>query len=193
MKSFKQLRESSLSRIWRHTQEHQSGGITAFRPEFTKSENLARNKQMLAYLMNKGYSVTTVKGSYVENKGAPTERRTSETSFFVVDMKDSGNLEKDLIKLGKKYDQESVLVVPKGGKNAYLVGTTKRDNAWPDYGKKEVVGSSKFGRVAGEFLSTVRGRDFAFEWVVPPKTINGIRGMKVVAEKLERELEQLED
>ena len=53
-KEFKEyLQESSLSRLWRHSQEHDYGTITAFRyaPDcgegtpYTKKENLQRNSQ----------------------------------------------------------------------------------------------------------------------------------------------------
>jgi len=56
-----------------------------------------------------------------------------------------------------------VLIVPKGGKGAYLIGTSNREDAFPSKNNKEVVGNSKMGKVAGQFLSRIRGREFAFE------------------------------
>ena len=104
-------------------------------------------------------------------------REVVEPSFFVCNHKvegdDGGELERDLVKVGGKTDQDSVLIVPYGGKGAYLLGTSRRENAFPPYGQKEVVGSGKYGRAAGQFLSRIRGRAFAFEEVEPPSTRNG--------------------
>ena len=36
------LKESSLSRLYRHMQDHESAALSAFRNEFTKNENLER-------------------------------------------------------------------------------------------------------------------------------------------------------
>lgn len=191
MKKFKEfVNESSLSRIWRHIQDHQAGAISGYRDNNSKAENKANNREILAYLKSKGYSVTSVKGSYIENFGSENEKEVGEPSFFVVDMNDTGNLERDLAKLGERYDQDSVLIVPKGGKNAYLLGTSHRDDSYPSYGQKEVVGSSRFGKAAGQFLSRIRGREFAFESIQEPQTINGKRGWAILADKVDKEINQ---
>lgn len=194
MKNFKEfIEESSLSRIWSATQQHVSGGITGFRGSDTYAQNVAKNRNILIYLKGKGYSVTKVKGSYIEDKGSDKENEVGESSFFVVDMHDTGHLKQDLISLGKLYDQDSVLIVPKGGQNAYLVGTSKRDTAYPSYGKEQVLGNGVYGKVAGQFLSRVRGREFAFEEIEYPDTINGIRGWKILFNQIEEEISKLED
>jgi hypothetical protein len=198
MIGFKQyLDESSLSRIWRMTQEYDSGAISGYRGDNPKALNRQNNREIVSFLRSKGYSVTAVDGSYIENKGTDTQREVKEPSFFVVDIKNSGNLERDLRALGQKYDQDSILIVPKGGKAAYLVGTSKRSNAWPAFGTKNVVGNSRFGKVAGEFLSRIRGREFAFEayekdWG-QPKTINGIRGQSILGAEVEKSLQEIVD
>lgn len=166
------LEESSLSRIWRHTQNHESGAITAFRDDRSKQENRKANRELKALLRRKGYGVTSVDGSYIENFGSDNAREVSEPSYFVVDLEDSGNLEKDLKKLGQMFDQDSVLIVPKGGEGAYLVGTSHREDSWPSFGERVKVGSGKYGKVAGEFLSRIRGREFAFEEFDRPMTYN---------------------
>jgi hypothetical protein len=188
------LEESSLSRIWKKTQNHSCGTITSFRGSKTKTENKKTNSEMLTYLMGKGYSVTKIKGSYIENFGSKeTQKEVGEESFFVcnqdVDGHDDGMLEKDLVALGRKYDQDSVLIIPYGGKGAYLRGTSKREDAYPSYNKKEVVGGGKFGKASGAFLSRIRGREFSFEDVEPMQTINGIRGQKIFVDKLSREMD----
>lgn len=192
----RELTEASLSRIWDAIQKHSAGAITSYRGDRTKAENKANQRELLAYLKTRGYSVISVKGSYIENYGSENQKEVGEPSFIVINRNFEGDdrdkLKKDLIKLGKKYDQDSVLIIPVGGKNAYLHGTSKRDDAFPEYGKEVKVGSGKFGKASGEFFSRVRGRKFAFEEVKFPQTINGIRGWKILARQIEEELKEFE-
>jgi hypothetical protein len=117
-----------------------------------------------------------------------------EPSFFVcnhkVDGPDGGELEKDLFKMGVKTDQDSVLIVPAGGKSAYLLGTSKREDGFPPYRQKEVVGSGRYGRAAGEFLSRIRGRAFAFEEIEGPSTRNGKWGHAALAKRIDAEFRE---
>lgn len=186
------LEESSLSRLQGKVANFDTGAITAFRGERDMGTNKANNRKLKVFLMQKGYSVTPVKGSYIENFGSDNQREVSEPSFFVADHNRIGRLEKTLIELGRLFDQDSVLFVPQGGKDAYLIGTSQRSDAWPDFGKREVVGSSKFGKVAGQFLSRVRNREFAFESVQFPDTVNGKRGWHILAESVQKEIDGLE-
>ena len=188
MQSFsKYFYESSLSRIWKKTQDYECGAISGYRNDNSKEKNKQNNRDILNYLQGKGYSLTKVAGSYIENFGSETQKEVSEPSFFVCDHKDTGNLVKDMSKIAQRFDQDSILIVPKGGKNAYLLGTSKRDNSYPSYGKKEIVGSGKFGKTSGEFLSRIKGREFTFEEIDPPGTINGKRGQMIFVETVDNE------
>jgi hypothetical protein len=114
-----------------------------------------------------GISATSVKGTYIETQDDGTKKEIpSEMSYFVcnqdVEGDDGGQLEKTLSAIGKRFDQDSVLIVPHGGDSAFLLGTTRRPSDIP-YGRKFQVGKgSAFGRVAHQFLSRVRGRPFGF-------------------------------
>jgi hypothetical protein len=194
-----QLVEASLNRIYQKTKKHAVGAVTAERGGKTKAENKANNKKVLAYLLNKGYSVIKVKGSYLENYQSDDEREVGEESFFVanheVEGDDKGQLEKDLIKLGRLYDQDSILSVP-FGKKGYLYGTSKRSNAFPDYDQKHVVGKPVFGDAKGEFFSRIRGRKFAFESyeiVEEPDTRHGKWAMSLMAVEVQNGINNLEE
>ena len=199
MNSVENLTEASLNRIYQKTKNHAVGAVTAFRGDKTKAENKANNKKVLAYLMNAGYSVIKVKGSYLENYGSETQKEVGEESFFVANYKidgdDGGQLERDLIKLGRLYDQDSILSVP-FEKKGYLYGTSKRDDAFPDYSQKVVVGKPVFGDAKGEFFSRVKGRKFAFESyeeASKPMTYNGKWAISLYAKEIREELKKLED
>ena len=177
------LNESSLTRLHSKMQDSTTGVITAYRGEFTKRENQQRNKSLVAKLMAKGYSVTAVRGSYIENYESEDATEVSEHSFFVAPRKpeQSETLEQDLVALGQEFDQDSVLIINNG--KGELVGTSNRENAWPSFGKREPVGGFKGGKAA-EFMSRVNDRPFIFsESYEMPQTINGIRGLKILANK----------
>ena len=201
MKPFKEyLNESSLSRLWRHNEEHDAGALTAFRKgsdcgegePYTKKENKQRNKSLLAKLKTKGYGVTKLLGTYPEGG-----KSVKETSYFVVDLDDTGNLEKDLRKLGKEFEQDSVLFIPKGAikgdAKAHLVGTNSCENNWLGFGKKEVFNKGRMGYDSPIYTSKVNGRPFIFEEVgaevSSPASGMGVWSMHLVAEKHWKEIE----
>ena len=181
------MNESSLSRIHQKSQDI-AGTITAYRGEFSKRENQQRNRSLLAKLMAAGYSVTSVKGSYIENYGSNEEKEVSEHSYFISPRTDEqrDTLVEDLLRLGAEFDQDSVLIIRDG--KGTLIGTSHRDNAWPKFGKSEPVGGFKGGKAA-EFLSRVGNRPYVFEEVEYPKTINGIRGLTLLAKKDWRDID----
>lgn len=166
----KLLVESSLSRLYQKTQDHDVGIITAFRDsrdcgegaKYTKKENKQRNKSLLAKLFRAGYQVTSVKGSYIENYGTSDAVEVGEHSFFVVDAKNKGKLEKDLRKLGELFDQDSILYVKKGGTVGNLIGTNKCTSSFPGYGISKKLQNAIFGK-SGEFQTRVNGRPFVLK------------------------------
>jgi len=170
MKTIKEyLNESSLSRIYRQTRDHDFGTITAFRSArdcnqgepFTKKENLQRNKSLVAKLRAKGYGVTAIKGSYIENYGSKNAKEVGENSFLVIDLKDKGNLKKDLLKLGEAFEQDSI-IFGEASKGGTLIGSNKCPDGYPGYHKEAKQGGAVFG-AKGEFLSRVNGRPFVFK------------------------------
>jgi len=170
------LNKSSLSRLWKHNTEHDCGAITAFRKGkgcgegevYTKKEKEARNKSLLSKLISLGYDVTSLKGKYPEGGG----EIVNEHSFFVVDVKDSGKLLKNLKKFGKMFDQDSILFVPKGSisgdSEAFLISTNNCPNAYPGFGKlgvKEKFNKGTLGKDSPIYTSYIKGRPFIFEEV----------------------------
>lgn len=163
MKFKKLLLESSLSRIYSLYLKHDSGTISAFRHNFSKSENLSRSHRLKTILENKGYSVTKIDGVYIENYKSNNEKEVHEESYIVIDINDKGDLETVLRKLGEQFLQDSITFTKKGG-NYELIGTTpyKGENEpWPGNGKREQLGKPMMGE-GGEFYSSIRNRPFKF-------------------------------
>lgn len=164
----KELFESGLSRIYRFVKDHDFGMITAYRyaPEcgtgepYTYAQNQKRNASLLAKLRARGYGVTSIKGSYIENYGTPEAKEVGENSFFVVDLQDSGSLKDDLKKLGEEFEQDSI-IYGKAGSAGVLIGTNNCPSGYPGYGNEVEQGGAVFGK-SGEFMSRVKGRPFVF-------------------------------
>ena len=140
--------------------EHDSSILSAFRNEFTRAENYERNRELKARLLERGYGVTKVAGSYIENFQTPKAMEVSEESFFVSNRKDDPQFIEVISGLGEEYNQDSVLLILQGAENAYLLGTSP-EGEYPTYGSEESVGSLKMGEES-EFMSRVSGRPVTF-------------------------------
>lgn len=193
---------SSLSRIHDKTEKYTCGVITAFRGDKVYKENIKNNRELAAYLLREGYSVTKIKGAYIENYGKENQEEVGEDSFFVcnhrVEGDDGGQLLNDLLKLGEVYNQDSILYVPFSldETKGFLFGTSKDKDAWVPYHQKMFVGFPTYGHEEmGEFFSRVRGRKFAFKECVEikiPQTRNGKWGLKLLAEKVEKRINEIQ-
>jgi len=84
--------------------------MSAFRPDYSYEENVKRNKELAATLKRYGYSVYPTKGYW---KGE------AEESFFIVSNEDEKKFMKNIIALGKKYDQDGVLIKSSNGVRVY--------------------------------------------------------------------------
>ncbi len=148
------LKESSVSRFYNHVLQHDCAMITSFRNSDEKSfqENLASNKELKAYLLHKGYGVTDVKGTYIENYNTYLAKEVAENSFFVVNLKDDVNFINTIKSLGRYYNQDSVIIIEKGGNSSYLFGTNK--TGYPSFG--EAVQTGRFvPKEEAEFMTRV--------------------------------------
>ncbi len=160
------LNETSLSRLISKMEQHDCGTITAYRSEYTKNENQQRNRNLLAKLLDKRYGVTSVKGSYIENYDTPDAIEVGEHVFFIEDIQDRNKLEIDLKQLGEKFEQDSILFIPKPGLIAYLWGTNiKNPKTYPGYGNMKEYPNRSLGK-NNIMMTKVRGRPFLFNEVI---------------------------
>lgn len=169
------IEESSLSRIWQFSKKHDTGTISAFRYQkdcneggiIPKKTNLDNSQILKSKLLKLGYGVTKIKGSYIENYGSKDAKDVDEESYFVVDLKDKGNLKKDLIQLGLYFEQDSITYSKPSGEY-YLISSNKCPKGYPGFGKVGVeikLGKPIFGD-KGEFFSKINGRPFVFKELV---------------------------
>ena len=167
------LTESSLSRLYQHISEHDTAIITAFRndpsdiskcaedavPSEPDETNMIRNRDLKATLLSLQYGVTKVRGTYIEDFDTAEAVEVGENSLFVVNLLDEPEFFDLIADLGEKYCQDSVLMIPRGGQNAFLRGTNNSE--FPGHGENVPVGSLTMGEEA-EFMTRVQDRPFTF-------------------------------
>lgn len=172
------LKESGLSRVLQHIEAHDCAILTAFRNDpkdmskcakgsvddndqegNTRALNKRRNRDLKAMLLGFDYGVTAVDGSYIENFEQPDQIEVKEDSLFVVNLNEDPDFVRNVQEMAEKFCQDSVIIIPQGGKAAYLYGTNESD--FPGYGEKVEVGDLKMGKEA-EFMTRVNKRPFTF-------------------------------
>ena len=154
--------ESGLSNIQEKIDKYDIGTITAFRKKYTRAQNRERNKQILAYFMTKMYSVTKVKGSFIEDQGGDNPKELGEESFFIADQNGNGRLLAELKKLGTHFEQHSILFKTVGDKPK-LYGLSDEPDANPKKGEVVALGPANMGAANGAMFSRVKVKQFAFE------------------------------
>ena len=146
-----QLKESSLSRIKSKSDKGGMAVLSATRSEKSAKENKERNKQLDKDIRGRGLpGPTKTKGKW---EGG------SERSHVVSSgKKGKRKFKKEIKKLGKKYDQDAVIVQTK--KNATLSATRKGG-----LGKEKRKGIGKFkpqGK-SPEGVTQIKGKTFTYE------------------------------
>ena len=157
-----EIQEKSLNRVVQKSRSKGFAIMSAERGDKTNKENQVRSSQLVRDIRGSGLpGPTKVAGRYTENPGTDQETKVSEKSFVI----SSGKLgkrkfKKAITKLGRKYNQDSVLLKKKPSGEAQLTGTSQ--TSWPGEGKNVKVGKMNPGKT-GEFDTKVKGKTFTFD------------------------------
>jgi len=214
------INEAGLNKIRQDMSDYDTAFITAFRGDITDKSvcvyvppseeelserdkmgkrgesNKRNNRELSAFLLSQGYGVKNVQGSYIENFGSidpeKVPREVKEASFFVTNLKDDPHFFEEIINLGKRYCQDSVILVPKG-EEGYIYGTNK--GKYPGLDQKETVGKFMGGET-GEFMSRIGGRPFVMKEDEETKTYEDLPGKqrqaaKLIAQRVDREINEM--
>ena len=214
------INEAGLNKIRQDMSDYDTAFITAFRGDINDKSvcvyvppseeelserdkmgkrgesNKRNNKELSAFLLSQGYGVKNVQGSYIENFGSidpeKVPREVKEASFFVTNLKDDPHFFEEIINLGKRYCQDSVILVPKG-EEGYIYGTNK--GKYPGLDQKETVGKFMGGET-GEFMSRIGGRPFVMKEDEETKTYENLPGKqrqaaKLIAQRVDREINEM--
>ena len=154
------IQESSLNRIASKGDKGGVAYVSAERADKSKKENNARSKQLTKDIRGAGLpGPTKVEGQYKE-AGQPKATK-EKTSVISSGKKGKRKFKKIVKSLGKKYDQDSVLIQQSKKKGGKLSPTTQagRKDLGKWHGK---VGKMKPGRT-GEMQTRVKNKTFTYE------------------------------
>ncbi len=148
------IEEGGLSRLLSHSSNHDIALITAFRGDYSKKDNLKRNQELKSALMGKSYGTTQVEGGYVEEEHGMVK----EASYFVVNLNDVpfDEFKNDMIELGKQFNQDSVLIIPKEGEGGAFDSKTG-DLAYGPFNGEVTLNDVE------DFYTRIRGQKFKFK------------------------------
>ncbi len=126
-------KESSLSRIWQHVTdvEKSFGVVSAFRQDlYSEEENLKKHEALKKEIRSMIYGYIEQKSGYTyKDEITGIEHMAEEKSCFVPNISFE-----DTIKLGRKYEQESILYKDKEGFGLFLCKNSKRIMIFKDRG-----------------------------------------------------------
>ncbi len=185
------LTETSLTRIiCMHMDDYDNAIISAFRSAYSRAENRERNRNLKAILLEQGYGVTRIFGSYIENFQTPQALEVQEESFVVHNRHQDPEFIANVAALGEDFNQDSVLIVPIGAEGAYLLGTNP-EGEFPEYGKQISVGALKAGCEA-EFMSRVGKTKKPFTFAENMETYENLSrnskwAVKKIVERIKKE------
>ena len=220
-KNWKQfiINEAGLSKIRQDMSDYDTAFITAFRGDINDKSmciytppseeelserdkmgkrgesNKRNNKELSAFLLSQGYGIKNVQGSYIENFNSidpeKIPREVKEASFFVTNLNNDPEFAEQIINLGKRFCQDSVIIVPKG-EEGYIYGTNK---TYPGLDQKETVGKFMGGET-GEFMSRINSRPFVMKEDEGTKTYEDLPGKqrqaaKLMAQRVDREINEM--
>jgi hypothetical protein len=160
MKTYSEfIQESSLNRIASKSDKGGVGYISAERADKSKKENNTRTKQLTKDIRGAGLpGPTKVEGQYKEaGQPKPSKEKTSVVSSGKMGKK---RFKKTMKNLGKKYDQDSVLVQKDKNSQGKLHPTTKA-------GKQDLKGwDGKVGKMkpgtSGDMQTRVKNKTFTY-------------------------------
>ena len=152
---------SSLSRLYEKMQKADCGTISAFRANLTRKENQIRSRQLKTLLADPKLDITIVDGICLENYQKEDERQSREITFFVTKATPDTkvDIKSILVNLGKKFDQDFILWIPKKGDYAIAIGTN--ETGWPGLNQTEIFSKRSLGQ-GNQFMTKVSNRPFCF-------------------------------
>lgn len=154
----KNITEASLSRVWQHANSDRPIALlTAFRGEYSREENIQRNKTLAATIRKLGYGFFFLDGYWIENQGTENEVHVSEDSLFVIgNAGEDQQFRQQMIELGAKYNQDGVLVKDLEGAKVY----TKTGDVMFDVGS---LAPGKAGEIYSRLRNNKKSNTFVFE------------------------------
>lgn len=153
----------------------------------SRNAGLAQSdKEIQAVLLTQGYMVLQVSGGYrVSSESSSVPSQSPPLSFLVIDHEHKGALEHLLLGLAALYERDSVLLAtPPYGTDIRLVETSRRLGLHPAFQRALIPDGRAQTQAAATYVKKLVENRLPFREVPYPATINGIRGLKLLAHKV---------
>ena len=199
MNSRNSLQLEGLSRIVQHNEKYDCAMISGYiaGEDVSRKEQKQRHAKLLVELKLYDYFIVSLRGGW-ENDNGEVEK---EQRFFVINRGSKKKSQPEeiepierfteiIVELGKKYEQEVVVIVPRGA----LSEESKAHFISPKTNKKNHMGKARLRRITGGMYSRVKERSFKFGEEIkndveilavhyPVGTMFGVMGCRAKAKK----------
>lgn len=155
------LNEKSFSRLMRNMQNKTVGLISAYRANLSGKENEANQKELKSEVKKLGLGYNEITGHYVE---AGEQEAKPERTLVIYTDNDKEWLKKFLLKMSKRFNQDSFIIVDKEN-GAYLIGGSGNDEDLPS-GEEISLGQFSASKL-GQAYSKMGKDTFVFEELSP--------------------------
>jgi len=138
MKTNEIINETKLARVIQHftSDEKVVAIISAFRGEYTYSENVIRNKQLASEIKQNGYGYVYVDGHWIEKAG---NNDGAEDSILIIgNSNDNGKLKGLLRKWNVKFNQDACIYKADGTTNSSLIFQNGREESLGELHVKDI-------------------------------------------------------
>lgn len=164
MSKAKAFLEHGPARLFSKYKNCDYGTISAYCSGKTMEENQENSAKLKAILIGAEFSVTAVDGTFLEKCSSPDVREIKKHFFLVFDYKNKGSLKELLTKLGEIYDQDCISYRSAADGVYCLIGTAKREMAYPGYQNVMILDTPLFNG-DGRFNAAIQGSPFVFDAV----------------------------
>lgn len=158
METYKQiLKEASLSRVYKHVHDTEVpiAILSAFRDEYSREENHARNRVLAAEIKNAGYGYFYIEGHWDEQITEDIAHVKEDAIFVIGKKNDSGRLKSLIKNLIGKFDQDAAVFKNESTDETSLIFND---------GSEEVLGSFSVGKAEAAYSELKHGKGhFVFE------------------------------
>lgn len=162
------LDDATLIQLMQYTQNKNVGIISAFVERCTEQENLDRTIDAEFEICKAGYGQYRFEGRYSEHSHNVQNKYTHERAILVIgaNQQDSGNLKGLLVKLGKQYEQNSLLFRPYNQSRFSIIKIAGNNSNQHDVDASVICNAVCIEDVddtnLNQLYSRMRGREFAF-------------------------------
>jgi len=173
------LIESSLSRVWQHINNPNTtfGVVSAYRQDlFSEEQNLERHEELRKTIRGLHYGYIEQRSGYSYKDIDTGELGIREEKSFFIPNIDFG----DILYLGKKFDQESVLFKDEAGFGLFLCKNGKEDMRFKSHNDLYSFKPKDVEIAYSQLISANQNQKVKFSYIAEHHIANNTDGYKAM-------------